>query len=528
MKFKILTIFPDMIKNVLSESILGRAIQSGAIEAEVIDIRTFSKNKHKNTDDTPYGGGAGMVMLAQPICDAISYAMGDHFSGKRLYLSPRGETFTQKKAETLAEEDEIILLCGHYEGIDQRVIDLMIDEEISVGDYVLTGGELGALIIVDAVSRLIPGVLGCEQSGVDESFSSGLLEYPQYTRPREFRGLSVPEVLLSGHQANIDRWRRDEALKVTFERRPEMLKSIPLDKHDHMVLRRLREERKKRDMIRIGFIDFYLDEWHANNYPKWIRDEAEKMGVPFEIAYAYEDKAKEGGISSAQWCLKNGVTLLSSIDEVVEKSDVIIVLSPDNSEEHERLSEKALRSGKPVYVDKTFAPDLASAKRMFELAEKHNTPLCSSSALRCSRNLDRLKGDAGIVNFAVTGGGNFEIYAVHQLEMIVSVMGTGAKRVMVTGSRFAHNVTIDFGKGRYATMAQSDIYDFTCAVTYEDGTGEMVVPMEYFPSFIHDMLVFFNGGAPVAPKAETLSVMALIQALGEADKKKGAWVRVEG
>jgi len=228
MKFKILTIFPDMIKNVLSESILGRAIQSGAIEAEVIDIRTFSKNKHKNTDDTPYGGGAGMVMLAQPICDAISYAMGDHFSGKRLYLSPRGETFTQKKAETLAEEDEIILLCGHYEGIDQRVIDLMIDEEISVGDYVLTGGELGALIIVDAVSRLVPGVLGCEQSGVDESFSSGLLEYPQYTRPREFEGMEVPEVLLNGDHAKIRKWRREQSLLTTLRMRPDLFQKAEM------------------------------------------------------------------------------------------------------------------------------------------------------------------------------------------------------------------------------------------------------------------------------------------------------------
>ena len=191
MKFKILTIFPDMIRAVLGESILGRAIASGAIEAEVIDIRPSSQNKHKNTDDTPYGGGAGMVMLAQPIVDAIRDVQGGR-KVKRIYLSPRGETLTQKKAEQLAREDELILLCGHYEGVDQRALDLCIDEEISIGDYVLTGGELGAMVLVDCVARLVPGVLGCEESAQTESFSSGLLEYPQYTRPREFEGLTVP------------------------------------------------------------------------------------------------------------------------------------------------------------------------------------------------------------------------------------------------------------------------------------------------------------------------------------------------
>lgn len=156
--------------------------------------------------------------------------------------------------ERLAQEEELILLCGHYEGVDQRAIDLVIDEEISVGDYVLTGGELGALILVDAVSRLVPGVLGCEDSSVDESFSSGLLEYPQYTRPREYRGLSVPAVLLNGNQAHINRWRRDEALRATFERRPEMLRNLRFDRFDHAQLRRLREERKEKRMIKIGFI----------------------------------------------------------------------------------------------------------------------------------------------------------------------------------------------------------------------------------------------------------------------------------
>ncbi len=527
MKFKILTIFPEMVESYLKESILGRAVRSGVIEAEAIDIRAFSRNKHKNTDDTPYGGGAGMVMLAQPIVDAMESAMGENFRGKRLYLSPRGKTLTQKMVEELSKEEEIILLCGHYEGVDQRAIDLVIDEEVSVGDYVLTGGELGALIVVDAVSRLVPGVLGSDESSVDESFSSGLLEYPQYTRPREFRGLSVPDVLLSGHQANIDRYRRDEALRVTFERRPEMLKKIALDKRDHKVIRELQKERKEKYMIKIGFIDFFIDEWHANNYPKWIKEQSEVLGVPFKVAYAWEDKQREGGISAREWCEKFGVELCATREEVVEKSDVLVVLSPDNAEEHERLGKEALMSGKRVYMDKTFAEDVAAAKRMFELAEAHGTMLCSSSALRFSRNLDKLAGDKGIVNFAVTGPGVLKNYSVHQLEMIVKVMGVGAKRVLVTGTENAHNVVIDYGKDRCATMSQAPMYDFTCAVTWEDGQGEMVIPTDYFPNFIHDMLVFFNGGEPVAPKEETIEIMALIETIIKASKKPGAWLKVE-
>lgn len=237
MKFKLLTIFPEMLEAVLDTSILARARRSGAIETQVIDIRPFSRNKHKNTDDAPFGGGAGMVMTPQPTLDALRFACGEHFRGRRIYLSPRGERFTQKKAEELSRCEELVLLCGHYEGLDQRVIDLAIDEEISVGDYVLTGGELGALIITDAVARLLPGVLGCDESSVDESFSSGLLEYPQYTRPREIEGLLVPEVLLNGNQKQIDRWRRDEALRVTRERRPDLLETALLDKDDRALLR---------------------------------------------------------------------------------------------------------------------------------------------------------------------------------------------------------------------------------------------------------------------------------------------------
>ena len=236
MTIKVLTIFPDMLRPMLAGSILGRAIEAGLITVELIDIRPFSDHKHKNTDDYPFGGGPGMVMLAQPIVDAMEYAMGEGFRGKRLYLSPRGRRFDQRMAEALSREEELILLCGHYEGVDQRAIDLVVDEEVSIGDYVLTGGELGALVIIDAVSRLIPGVLGSDESSEDESFSSGLLEYPQYTRPREYRGLSVPEVLLGGDHAKIARWRRDRALALTAERRPELLQSAPLDKKDRAFL----------------------------------------------------------------------------------------------------------------------------------------------------------------------------------------------------------------------------------------------------------------------------------------------------
>ena len=221
MKITILTTFPEMFTP-LHTSMLGRAEKAGILEIREVDIRAYSKNKHHNTDDAPFGGGAGMVMLAQPIVDAIRDVQGGK-KVKRIYLSPRGETLTQKKAEQLAKEDELILLCGHYEGVDQRA--LCIDEEISIGDYVLTGGELGAMVLVDCVARLVPGVLGCEESAQTESFSSGLLEYPQYTRPREFEGLTVPEPLLNGNHAHIVDWQLSESLYITLRRRPEMAKA---------------------------------------------------------------------------------------------------------------------------------------------------------------------------------------------------------------------------------------------------------------------------------------------------------------
>ncbi len=228
MKITILTIFPEMFESVLNASILGRAREQGLIEVECVDIRPFSDRKHKNTDDYPFGGGAGMVMLAQPIMDAMASVTGEGFSGKRIYMGPRGTTLTTAKARELAQEKQLVLLCGHYEGVDQRALDTCIDEEISIGDYILTGGELAAMVLTDCVARFIPGVLGSAESPEEESFSDGLLEYPQYTRPRELNGLEVPEVLLSGDHAKIKAWRRQESLRATKKIRPDLLEKAEL------------------------------------------------------------------------------------------------------------------------------------------------------------------------------------------------------------------------------------------------------------------------------------------------------------
>ena len=258
MKITILTIFPEMFAP-LHVSILGRAERAGLLSIREVDIRAYAKNKHRNTDDAPFGGGAGMVMLAQPIVDAVRDVTGEGFSGKRIYLSPRGERFTQKKAEALAKEDELVLLCGHYEGVDQRAIDLVIDEEISVGDYVLTGGELPAMVVADAVARLIPGVLGCEVSAETESFSSGLLEYPQYTRPREFEGLTVPEPLLNGNHREIEAWQLKEALTLTLRRRPEMARAYLAGRKFSRARQRVVDEALEQAR-REGFAPFQGDE----------------------------------------------------------------------------------------------------------------------------------------------------------------------------------------------------------------------------------------------------------------------------
>lgn len=205
----------------LKESIVGRAVNSGKLNIDVINIRDFAENKHLKCDDYPFGGGAGMVMLPQPIASAIEAVDPDH-EARRIYLSPKGETFKQEKVFSLLNYEHLILLCGHYEGIDQRVIDLYIDEEISIGDYVLTGGELPAMVVCDCVARYVDGVIS-DGSLVDESFSGGGLEYPQYTRPAEFKGLKVPEVLLSGDHKKIDEWRKAESAKLTASRRPDLM-----------------------------------------------------------------------------------------------------------------------------------------------------------------------------------------------------------------------------------------------------------------------------------------------------------------
>ncbi len=221
MKITILTLFPEMF-TALTQSILGRALKSGKFSVDIVDIRDYTEDKHLKCDDYPFGGGAGMVMMAQPIGSAIEAVDPDH-KARRIYLSPKGKTFRQEKVFELVEEEHLVLLCGHYEGVDQRAIDLFIDEEISIGDYVLTGGELPAMVVVDCVARYVEGVLSPE-SLVQESFSENLLEYPQYTRPVKYRGLTVPEVLRSGNHAEIDKWRRAQAEAVTRKMRPDLLK----------------------------------------------------------------------------------------------------------------------------------------------------------------------------------------------------------------------------------------------------------------------------------------------------------------
>lgn len=238
MKIDILTLFPGMLKPMLAESILGRAIAAGLLDVRLTDIRDFTADRHRRVDDYPFGGGAGMVMAAQPIADAIAACDPDH-RARRIYLSPRGRTLDQRIVEELAREERLLLLCGHYEGVDQRALDLCVDEELSIGDYVLTGGELGALVVVDAVARLVPGVLGSAESGEDESFTTGLLEYPQYTRPAEFRGLRVPDVLLGGNHAGITAWRRERSLDLTRARRPDLLDAAPLTGEDRALLERM-------------------------------------------------------------------------------------------------------------------------------------------------------------------------------------------------------------------------------------------------------------------------------------------------
>lgn len=221
MKFDILTLFPEMFEAV-KQSVIGKAIEKQLIQINLINIRDFSKDKHKKVDDTPYGGGAGMVMMPDVVYDAYS-SIQNKENAKVIYLSPKGIALNQEKVLELSKQEHLILLCGHYEGIDQRVIDEIVDEEISIGDYVLTGGEIPAMVLVDSVSRYIRGVLK-QESTQEESFTNNLLEYPQYTRPEEFHGQKVPEVLLSGHHENIRKWREQQSLEITKQKRPDLLK----------------------------------------------------------------------------------------------------------------------------------------------------------------------------------------------------------------------------------------------------------------------------------------------------------------
>ncbi|MBE5818062.1 MAG: tRNA (guanosine(37)-N1)-methyltransferase TrmD [Clostridiales bacterium] len=229
MRIDVLTLFPEMFESVINSSIFGRALKAGIFDIRLHNIRDYTLDKHRRTDDYPFGGGAGMVMTPQPLFDCFDAVIGDAQTKPHcIYMSPQGKTLTHDKAAQLSMMDRIVILCGHYEGVDQRVIDTYIDEEISIGDYVLTGGELPAMVMMDCLSRFIPGVLGRSESAHDESFSGGLLEYPQYTRPADFRGQKVPDVLLSGNHAKIDEWRIEESIKKTKEVRPELLEKLGL------------------------------------------------------------------------------------------------------------------------------------------------------------------------------------------------------------------------------------------------------------------------------------------------------------
>ncbi len=237
MKFDILTLFPEFFQSLNGFSIIGRAIENNIVQINSINIRDFSKDKHKRVDDYPFGGGQGMVMKPEPIFDAINSVKTQN--SKVIYLSPQGKKFNQNLANSLSKEEHLILLCGHYEGIDNRIIQNYIDEEISIGDYVLTGGEIPALVLIDCITRLIPGTLSSEESFTDESHYDGWLEYPQYTRPREFNGLNVPDVLLEGNHQKIYEWRKYQSIKTTLEKRPDLIKNIKLSKDEETILRDL-------------------------------------------------------------------------------------------------------------------------------------------------------------------------------------------------------------------------------------------------------------------------------------------------
>ena len=246
MRIDIMTLFPEMCERVLDESIIGRSREGGLVEINCVNIRDYSTDKHRRVDDTTYGGGTGMIMQCQPIFDCFCDL--EKQIGRRpylIYMSPQGKQLDQQKVKELAKMDNIAILCGHYEGVDERVIEELVDEEISIGDYVLTGGELPALVLADSITRILPGVLASDEAFEEESHYNGLLEYPQYTRPYEWHGKTVPDVLLTGHHANITKWRRERSLERTRERRPDLLGKAELDRKDLKFIQSLDNERKK-------------------------------------------------------------------------------------------------------------------------------------------------------------------------------------------------------------------------------------------------------------------------------------------
>ncbi|NBH35845.1 tRNA (guanosine(37)-N1)-methyltransferase TrmD [Clostridiaceae bacterium] len=252
MNYHVLTLFPDMVLNGLNTSIIGRAVEKGILSVEAVNIRDYTKEKHGHVDDAPYGGGAGMVMQAAPVCDA--YEALCLRLGKRprvLYMTPQGRVFNQTVAEELAAEEDLVFLCGHYEGIDERALERIVTDQLSVGDYVLTGGELPAMVMIDCISRLVPGVLSNDQSAEIESFHDNLLEYPQYTRPEVYDGQSVPEVLLSGHHKKIDQWRREQSIRRTLERRPDLLEKANLTLKEREFLEELKKEMEGKKRLQL-------------------------------------------------------------------------------------------------------------------------------------------------------------------------------------------------------------------------------------------------------------------------------------
>lgn len=245
MRIDILTLFPEMCLSVLNESIIGRARESGAVTIECRNIRDYTLDKHNRVDDAPYGGGTGMIMQTQPIYDCFESLCSELGTRPHLvYMSPKGKVLTQAKAKELSQLENIAILCGHYEGVDERVLEEIVDEEISIGDYVITGGELPALILADCISRMLPGVLPNEDAFTLESHYSGLLEYPQYTRPYEWHGKTVPEVLISGHHANIQKWQREKSLEITLAKRPDLLSKADLTEQDKVYLASLETDNK--------------------------------------------------------------------------------------------------------------------------------------------------------------------------------------------------------------------------------------------------------------------------------------------